>query len=240
VRTRADRRTPTRAEEHVSERHDTDPVIDPVRPGDPSRYPTRQSSAPGAEPGPATGPVTATGPVAEPAGATAYGATTPTTPDYSPRPIAVRRPDVLGGLLLLLAGAAAGISLVLTWLSGRDDTGLDLFRQGIDDARDGWGTLIDTGFWQPLTVIGAGGLLLIIGLILLLPAKRHRFLGLLALIISGLAAAAVLVPLFQADWDLGTFDIGFWFACAVPVLGLLGALKALLTGRRYRPDPVTT
>ena len=47
----------------------------------------------------------------------------------------------------------------------------------------------------------------------------------------------VLVPLFQADWDLGSFDIGFWFACAVAVLGLLGGLKALLTGRRYRQDP---
>ena len=86
-------------------------------------------------------------------------------------------------------------------------------------------------------MIGAGGLLLVLGLLLLLPAKRHRFLGLLALMISGAAAAAVLVPLFQADWDLGTFDLGFWFACAVPVLGLLGALKALLTGRRYRSDP---
>ena len=223
----------------MTERHDTDPVIDPIRPGGPARYPTgpTQGYAPG--PGHPTGPVPATGPATDPAGATAYGTTPPTTPDYSPRPIAVRRPDVLGGLLLLLAGAAAGISLVLTWLSGRDDTGLDLFRQGIDDARDGWGTLIDTGFWQPLTVIGAGGLLLIIGLLLLLPAKRHRFLGLLALVISGLASAAVLVPLFQAKWDLGTFDIGFWFACAVPVLGLLGALKALLTGRRYRPDPLT-
>ena len=215
----------------MTERHDTDPVIEPVRPGDPSRYPTGET--PGY--GPGGGPAHSAGPVG---GATAYGAT-PTTPDYSPRPIAVRRSDVLAGLLLLLAGAAAAISLILPWLSGRDDGGLDLFRQGIDDAREGWGTLIDTGFWQPLTVIGAGGLLLVIGLLLLLPAKRHRFLGLLALIISGAAAAAVLVPLFQADWDLSTFDLGFWFAWAVPVLGLLGALKALVTGRRYRSDAVT-
>jgi hypothetical protein len=222
----------------VTERHDTDPVIDPIRPGDPARYPTGPTQGYATGTGPATTPVTPTGPVTDPAGSTAYGTTPPTTPDYSPRPIAVRRSDVLGGLLLLLAAAAAAISLVLQWLSGRDDTGLDLFRQGIDDARQGWSTLLDTGFWQPMTVIGAGGLLLIIGLLLLVPAKRHRFLGLLALIISGLAAAAVLVPLFRAKWDLGTFDIGFWFACAVPVLGLLGALKALLTGRRYRSDPV--
>ena len=222
----------------MTERHDTDPVIEPIRPGDPARYPTGETPAyaPGGQPPHSTGPV---GGAAGAAGATAYGTTQPTTPDYSPRPIAVRRSDVLAGLLLLLAGAAAAISLILRWLSGRDDTGLDLFRQGIDDAREGWGTLIDTGFWQPLTVIGAGGLLLVIGLLLLLPAKRHRFLGLLALIITGAAAAAVLVPLFQADWQAGSFDLGFWFACAVPVLGLLGALKALLTGRRYRPDPAT-
>jgi hypothetical protein len=28
------------------------------------------------------------------------------------------------------------------------------------------------------------------------------------------------------------FDLGFWFGAAVPVLGVLGALKAALTGPR--------
>jgi hypothetical protein len=162
---------------------------------------------------------------------------TPTTPDYSPRPVAVRRADVLAGLLLLLAAAAAAISLLFRWLADRDDTGIDLVRRGIDDARDGFGTVIDTGFWQPLTVVGGGALLLVLGLLMLLPAKRHRVLGLIALLVSAAVAAAVLVPLFRSGWDLSTFDIGFWLACAVAVLGLLGALKAVLTGRKFRQDP---
>jgi hypothetical protein len=40
----------------------------------------------------------------------------------------------------------------------------------------------------------------------------------------------VLVPLVDAGWDLGFFGPGFWCAIAVAVLGLLGSLKALLTG----------
>jgi hypothetical protein len=216
----------------MTDRQDTDPALDPVR--GPAEYPTRSTptGGPGYASGP--GPGYATGPVA---GATAYGGTAATTPDYSPRPVAVRRPDVLAGLLLLLAAAATAVSLLLPWLTGRDDTGLDLVRRGIDDARDGFGTVIDSGFWQPLTVVGGGAVLLVLGLLMLLPAKRHRLLGLLALLVGAAAAAAVLVPLFQADWDLGSFDTGFWFACAVALLGLLGGLKALLTGRRYRQDP---
>jgi hypothetical protein len=43
----------------------------------------------------------------------------------------------------------------------------------------------------------------------------------------------VLVPLAVAGWDLGEFGVGFWIAIVVPVLGLLGAVKALLARRRY-------
>lgn len=171
-------------------------------------------------------------------GATAYGAQTTqaTTPDYSPRPVAVRRSDVLGGLLLLLAGVAAGVSLLLRWLTGNDDTGRELVGRGFADLRDGVGTLVDSGFWQPLTVVLGGIVLLVLGVLLFLPAKRHRGLGLLALLVAGAVAAAVLVPLVQADFRPGAFRAGFWCAVAVAVLGLLGALKALLTGRTYRRD----
>jgi hypothetical protein len=234
----------------MTDRQETTPGMDPARPGGTGGYSPPPAGG-GAYPEPRyqTGPVHDTDPVighrpgsapGPGAGATAYGATPATTPDYSPRPVAVRRPDVLAGLLLLLAAAAAAISLLLRWLGDRDDSGLDLVRRGIDDAREGFGTVVDTGFWQPLTVVGGGALLLLLGLLLLLPAKRHRFLGLLALLVSGAVAAAVLVPLFQSGWNLADFDLGFWFACAVAVLGLLGALKALLTGRRYRPDPLVS
>jgi NADH:ubiquinone oxidoreductase subunit H len=70
-----------------------------------------------------------------------------------------------------------------------------------------------------------------------LPARSHRFLGLLALILSLAIVAAVLVPLARASWSLAPFDIGFWFAIAVAALGLLGALKALATGRKYDSRP---
>ena len=174
-----------------------------------------------------------TGPVAY-GGATAHGAGVPaaTAPDYSPRPVAVRRPDVLGGLLLVLAGVAAAVSLVLRWLADDDATGRELVGRGFTELREGVGTLVDTGFWQPLTVVLGGVVLLVLGLLLFLPAKRHRFLGLLALLVAAAVSAAVLVPLVQAGLDPGTFRAGFWCAVAVAGLGLLGALKALLTGPR--------
>ena len=94
-----------------------------------------------------------------------------------------------------------------------------------------------TGFWQPLTIVLGGGLLFIIGLLMFAPAKTHRFLGALGLIISLCAAAAVLVPLARAGWDFGEFDLGFWFAIAVPVLGLIASLKALLSGPKVTTAP---
>jgi hypothetical protein len=174
-------------------------------------------------------------------GATAFGAatardddsadTTPfaTAPEYSARPVAFRRPDVAAALLLVLAGVAAGISLLLPWLATRDDSGLQLVRRGFDEIGD----LGDSGFWQPLAVVLGGGALLVLGLLMLVPARTHRFLGVLALLVSLAAAAGVLVPLAQDGWQFGGFAVGFWFAIAVPVLGLLGSLKALATGPAY-------
>jgi hypothetical protein len=169
-------------------------------------------------------------------GATASGTSTATAPDYSPRPVAVRRPDVLAGLLLLLAGAAAAVSLLLRWVDADDASGLDLVRRGFTELGDGLGGLVDTGFWQPPTVVLGGAVLLVLGLLLFLPARRHRLLGLVALLVTAVVAAAVLVPLVQAGFDPGTFRSCFWCAVAVAVLGLLGSLKALLTGRQYRAD----
>jgi hypothetical protein len=82
---------------------------------------------------------------------------------------------------------------------------------------------------QPLTIALGGGVLFLLGLLLLVPARSHRLVGLLALVVALLVTVAVLVPLAIAGWDLGFFSIGFWFAIAVAVLGLLGSLKALLS-----------
>lgn len=160
-----------------------------------------------------------------------------TAPKYSTAPIPLRRPDAFAALMLVLAGIAAAVSLFLNWLNTEDESGLDLVRRGFDTFGDGIGEVFSTGFWQPLTIVLGGGLLFILGLLMFAPAKTHRFLGVLALIISLCAAAAVLVPLARAGWDLGRFDLGFWFALAVPVLGLLGSLKALLSGPKVTTDP---
>ncbi len=160
-----------------------------------------------------------------------------TAPQYTTTPIALRRPDAFAALMLLLAGIAAGVSLLTTWLSGRDETGLDLVRRGFDVFGEGGGQVFSSGFWQPLAVVLGGAVLFLLGLLMFVPAKTHRFLGVLALLVSLVAAAAVLVPLFGEDWDLGRFDLGFWFAVAVPVLGLLGSLKALLTGPKHATAP---
>lgn len=203
----------------MTDRQDTTPGMDPVRPGG---TPGSGGATPYAGPGTGTDP------------AYAPGATTATTPDYSPRPVAVRRPDVLAGLLLLLAAAAAAVSLLLPWLADDDATGIDLVRRGFDDLGTGLGELVSTGFWQPLTVVLGGAVLLLLALLVFLPATRHRGLGLLGLLVGAAVAAAVLVPLVRAGFDVSVFDVGFWFAVAVAVLGLVGGLKAVLTGRRYR------
>jgi hypothetical protein len=139
----------------------------------------------------------------------------------------------VAGLLLLLAGVAAAISLPLRWVNGEDDTGWSLLGDGFDVLGDGFGDLFDTGLWQPLAIVLGGGVLFLLGLLMLLPARTHRFLGVLALVVSGLVIAAVLVPLADVGFDFSEFDLGFWFAIAVAVLGILGALKALLTGPKY-------
>lgn len=166
-----------------------------------------------------------------PVGATAASGPPPggTAPAYSAEPVARRGPDSLGGLLLILAGIAAAVSLALDWLADADDTGLDLVRAGFEDLDE----IVDNGLWQPLAVVLGGGVLLVLGILMWLPARSHRFLGLLGLLVSGLVVWAVVVPLADADWELDFFGPGFWCALAVAVLGVLGSVKALLTGRRY-------
>ncbi len=153
-----------------------------------------------------------------------------TAPVYSAEPVAYRGPESLGGLLLLLAGIAAALSLVLDWLANTGGTGWDLVTEGFEDLD----AIIDNGSWQALAVVLGGGVLLLLGIMMWLPARSHRFLGLLGLIVSGLIVWAVVVPLNDADWKFDGFGPGFWCAIAVAVLGVLGSLKALLTGKRYR------
>jgi hypothetical protein len=159
--------------------------------------------------------------------------TAATAPEYSTRPVVVRRPDVLASLLLVLAGIAAALSLVLRWLAGHDTTGLTLVRNGFSAP----GHLISSGLWQPVSIVLGGGVLFVVGLLVFLPARSHRVVGVLALLVSLLVVTAVLVPFADAKWHTSTFDVGFWFAAAVAAFGLLGSLKACLTGPRYGTRP---
>ena len=163
-------------------------------------------------------------------GGTAYYGSDATTPPYDDRPVAFRGPESLGGLLLILAGIAAGVSLLLDWLKADDVSGWGLVRAGFDDLGDAFGS----GLWQPLVIVLGGGVLFLLGLLMWFPARSHRFLGVLGFLVSLAVTAGVLVPLADADWDLGFFGPGFWCAIAVAVLGLLGSLKAMLSRPRRR------
>ena len=177
-------------------------------------------------------PVGYSGSTGAPTGASADPSQDPgehTAPRYADRPIALRRPESLGGLLLILAGIAAGLSLLMDWLTGNDISGWGLVRAGFDDL----GTIFDEGLWQPLAIVLGGGVLFLLGVLMWLPMRSHRFFGLLALLVSLAVTAGVLVPFEDADWDLGSFGPGFYCAIAVAVLGLLGSIKALVSGKRY-------
>jgi hypothetical protein len=143
--------------------------------------------------------------------------------------VVVRHPDRVACALMILAGVAANVSLSLAWLATGNVSGLSLVSRGIDLVGDDVAAVFRTGLWPPVTVVLGGGLLVLLGLALLVPARAHRVVGVLALFVSLVTAAAVLVLFAEAGWRLERFGVGTWFATAVPVLGVLGALKSMLT-----------
>jgi hypothetical protein len=143
--------------------------------------------------------------------------------------VVLRRADRFGGGALVLAGVAANVSLMLSWSTGEGPTGLSLVQRGGEVLDAGLDASVRSGVWQPLVVVLSGGLLVVLGLLLLVPARAHRLLGVLALLVALAAAAAVVFLLADNGWMVDRFGPGMWCAIAVPVLGVLGALKAMLT-----------
>ena len=153
------------------------------------------------------------------------------------RLVVLRRADTVGGLCLVLAGAVAAVSLWLPWMRGRGGTGLLLFRQGVESLNSGVGELARSSIWPPLAVVVAGGLLYLLGVPLFFPARGHRFVGVLALVVALAATTGVVTLVADAGWRIAPFRYGMGFVVAVPVLGLVGALKAMLTLPRVTTQP---
>ena len=159
-------------------------------------------------------------------------------PDSAPSPAlsVLRRADPIGAGALVLAGVAANVSLVLSWSPDAGPTGLSLVKLGIEVLRFGSGD-VQGSFWQPLVIVLSGGLLVLLAVALLVPARGHRLVGVVALVISLVAAAALLVLMVESGLADDRLGPGMWCAVAVPVLGVLGSLKAMLTVPLVTLDP---
>jgi hypothetical protein len=130
----------------------------------------------------------------------------------------------------VLAGVAAGASLWLPWSRNDAETGLSLVRRGLAVAGTGVDALGRSGGqWEPTAIVLGGVLLLLLGVLLFLPSRTHRVVGLLALCLAIAVTAGVLSRIAQAGWSSAGFERGMWCAVAVAGLGILGALKAMLT-----------
>jgi hypothetical protein len=151
------------------------------------------------------------------------------------------RADSIAGLTLMLAGVAATASLWFPWARGDGATGLALLRRSFAVAGAGLEALDRSdGQWEPLAIVLGGALLVPLGVLLFIPSRTHRIMGLLALCAAIAVTAGVVSRFAQAEWSWAGFDRGMWCAVAAAALGILGALKAMLriprvTLREARP-----
>jgi hypothetical protein len=149
----------------------------------------------------------------------------------------LRRPDRVAGGALVLAGAAANASLLLSWSPGEGAPGLSLVQRGVELLGADVALSAYSGVWQPLVVVLSGGVYILLGLLLLVPARTHRLVGVLALAVALAAATAVVLLVTETGWLVERVGPGMWCAVAVPVLGLMGALKAMLTAPLVTIEP---
>lgn len=141
--------------------------------------------------------------------------------------------DPWASLLLILAGVAALIQLVLPWRSAQ--AGGWTFYRALHDLPDPTFELV-LGRYVVLGVAGAGLALVLLGLLTLLPVD-HRPFGTVALLVSGFCVLGSVFLLARARTFFGVglsglFDQaqpGFFLLLAAGLMGLAGAFKALAT-----------
>lgn len=145
------------------------------------------------------------------------------------RVVTLPRADPLAGITLVLAGIAAAASLLVPWRAGDPETGSSLVRGGLAAVGSGMGDHGRSAVWEPPAIVIGGALLLLLGVLLFLPARTHRVVGVLALFLSAGVCTAVLFRIARVGWVTEHFGPGTWLSVAVALLGILGALKAMLT-----------
>jgi hypothetical protein len=148
---------------------------------------------------------------------------------------ALRTSDASAGSLLLVAGAAGGMSLFLPWVQHEQELGLTLVRRALDSA--GVDELVRSGLLLPVGAAVAGGVLFLLGLLAFRPARSHRVVGVAALLASLGVAAGIVVRVADLGWDELRTDPGILCAVVLAGTGVLGALKAMLTPPEITIDP---
>lgn len=145
--------------------------------------------------------------------------------------------DPIAGMLLILAGVAGILELLLPWkravklLSG-DATGWKLFEISRNQSLSAGDTL---ALYSVLGVAVAGGACLLLGLAMFAPIDHHP-LGAIALLLSVLSIGGAAWYVLRTRSAVGGVaavfeqgEIGFYLFLAAGVIGLIGAIKALAT-----------
>ena len=147
----------------------------------------------------------------------------------------LRTGDAYAGTLLMIAGAAGGMSLFLPWVQHDRELGLALVRRSLESADlDGLGR---SGLLLPVAVAVSAGVLFVLGLLAFRPARTHRLVGVTALVVSLAVATGIVVRVADVGWDPLRTDPGTLCAVVLAGCGLLGALKAMLTAPEVTADP---
>ena len=153
--------------------------------------------------------------------------TGPTAPPYSTRRSRSAGPDVSRAACCSSWPVSRAVSLLLRWVHGDDTTGWT-WSSRLRRPSATWSAPASGSRWRSCWAVACCSSL---GLLLLVPARSHRFLGVLALLVSLVVVAGVLVPLADATGSSAPSTSASGSPSRSPSLGLLGSLKALLTGR---------